>query len=168
MHLAFARISYIDRRRDPGRISQFAVKQSMVADEIWFWEIECVQSSAEQSGFGGGLHLTSAFFEEVLRGSVPVDPRVLTYFRKSPLTMDLYAWLTYKCAYMERSGRSEIHVSWQQLHAQFPANYGSAKQFARRVRRALAEVKGIWPTLKYETPRGRVVLKHTCPHVPGL
>ncbi len=165
MRLAFARISYIDQRRDPGRISQFAVKQSLVADEIWFWETECVPSSAEQSGFGGGLHLTSAFFEEVLRGSVPVDPRVLTYFRKSPLTMDLYTWLIYKCAYMERRGRSEIHVSWQQLHAQFPANYGSVKRFAQRAREALEEIRWIWPTLRYETPRGRLVLKKTHPHV---
>jgi len=117
MRLAFARISYIDQRRDHGRISQIAVKQFLVADEIRFWETECVQPSTEQAGFGGGLHLTPAFFEEVLRGSVPVDPRVLMYFRKSPLTMDLYTWLTYKCAYMERSGRSDIHVSWQQLHA---------------------------------------------------
>ena len=30
------------------------------------------------------------------------------------------AALNIEHAYMERSGRSEIHVSWQQLHAQFP------------------------------------------------
>ena len=166
MRLAFARISYIDQRRGTGRSTQFAVKQALVADEIRFWETEGVQTTAERSGFGGGLHLTSTFFEEVLSGSVLVDPRVLTYFRKSPLAMDLYAWLTYKCAYMERCGRSDIYVSWQQLHAQFPASYESAKQFARRVRRALAEIQWIWPTLKYETPRGRLVLKKTRPHVP--
>ena len=103
-----------------------------------------------------------------MRGSVPVDPRVLTYFRKSPLTMDLYVWLTYKCAYMERRGRSEIHVSWQQLHAQFPASYGCLKQFARRARRALLEIQGIWPTLRYETPKGRLVLKKTRPHIHRL
>ena len=55
MRLAFARISYIDQRRSPGRSARFAVKQALVADEIRFWETECVQPSAERSGFGGGL-----------------------------------------------------------------------------------------------------------------
>lgn len=166
--LAFARISRIDRRRDPGYSVQFAVEQSLLADEIRFWEMEHRRGSDGMSGFGGSLRLTPAFFEEVLAGSVPVDPRVLVYFRKSPLTMDLYVWLTYKCAYMERCGRSEISISWRQLHGQFPASYGSAKPFARRVRRALAEIQGIWPTLKYETPRGRLMLRKARPHVPWL
>jgi hypothetical protein len=132
LRLAFARISHIDRRRDPGWKTQFAVKQSLVADEIRFWETECDQAAAERSIDDGSLRV--------------VD---------------------HKCAYMERCGRSEISVSWRQLHTQFPASYGSAKQFARRVRRALAEIQGIWPMLRYETPRGRLVLKQTRPHVPG-
>lgn len=163
--LAFARISYIDKRRNPGQHSQFVIRQSLVTDTVHFWEAKRVQSSVGPSEYGGTLHLTTAFFEELLRGCVPVDPRVLVYFRKSPLTMDLYAWLTYKCTYMERSGRTELRVSWQQLHEQFPANYQCTKQFARRVRKALLEIKGLWPTLRYETPRGRLILKKTRSHV---
>lgn len=168
LRLAFARISYIDRRRDPGRCSQFTVRQSLVADEVQFWEAQHVQYARGGTDFGGGVRLSPAFFEELLRGSMPVDPRVLVYFRKSPLTMDLYTWLTYKCAYMDRRGRREIQVSWWQLHRQFPAEYRSTKRFAQRARRALEEIKDIWPTLRYETPRGRLVLKPTRPHVPRL
>lgn len=165
LRLVFARISHIDRRKDRRGRTQFAIKQSLVADEVRFWDMEHKAGSDDVSDFGGRLRLTPSFFEEILAGSVPVDPCVLVYFRKSPLTMDLYVWLTYKCAYMERCGRSEISVSWRQLHAQFPASYGSVKPFARRVRRALAEIQGIWPTLKYITPRGRLVLIKTRPHV---
>jgi len=168
LRLAFARISYIDRRRDSGQHAQFVIRHSLVTDAVHFWEAERTQRSLGPSEYGGTLHLTRAFFEELLSGCVPVDPRVLVYFRKSPLTMDLYAWLTYKCAYMERRGRTEIQVSWQQLHEQFPANYQCTKQFARRVHKALLEIKGIWPTLWYETPRGRLVLKKTRSHVPTL
>lgn len=112
--------------------------------------------------------LGEAFFEEAVRGPVPFDLRVLREIKQSALGIDLYTWLTYRLARMQTSKAptKPVVLSWNQLHDQFGADMKETKTFARNAKRELARLQVLWPQLRYETPRGRLVLHPGLPHVP--
>lgn len=114
----------------------------------------------------GQLTLSPEFYEELVRSAVPVDERVLSYFKRSPLTMDLYTWLTYRANSVWRTGKP-MCVSWKQLYDQFPTEHKNRHAFARSVREHLRKIQGVWRDLKIETLRGRMVLHPCKPHVPS-
>lgn len=61
------------------------------------------------------------FYEALTLSSVPVDLRALRALKRSPLAMDLYAWLTYT-AFVATKARRPRTVSWEALHAQMGAD----------------------------------------------
>lgn len=125
--------------------------------QLWFW-----QNASGSLDVDGGFLLSDGFFQEIMRSSVPVDLRKLHALRASPLAMDLYVWCTYRVRDLRRSYRHRpLVVSWDDLHAQFGAGYEVTKEFARWARKSLERVHRVWPELRYETPRGRLVL-HPC------
>ena len=97
------------------------------------------------------------------------------FFRGRPLAYDLYLWLTYRLAALQRTGRAKIALSYDDLHAQLGSHYQTdpqgaltpvgKKHFAYEVRKALKAIAATWPTLSYETPRGRLILHNTGPDV---
>jgi len=112
--------------------------------------------------FDSEITLHEDFHRMLLESPVPVDSRVLKQLTRSSLAIDLYCWLTYRVSYLQK----ETVVTWQQLHEQFGADYSNIKEFARKARRALRLIKLVWPDLKVETPRGRLIIYPGKPHVP--
>ena len=110
------------------------------------------------------LTLTERFYSEIVRYPVPIDMRVLRAIKQSPLALDLYAWLTYRVSRLNRP----LALSWAQLHDQFGADYAEPKGFAREARKHLRRLRLLWPELEFETPRGRLVLLPSEPHVPRV
>nr|WP_010890160.1 replication protein RepA [Rhodothermus marinus]AAA20550.1 putative RepA replicase protein [Rhodothermus marinus] len=109
------------------------------------------------------VELTQEFFEAVLLRPVPLDARALRALKQSPLALDLYAWLSYRASYAQK----DLAVTWQQLHAQFGADYENVDEFARKVKQAIAKIHLLWPDLRVQYPKGRLVLKATTQvHVP--
>ena len=41
--------------------------------------------------------LSTDFFQEIIERPVPVDMRALKALKRSPLALDIYCWLTYRC-----------------------------------------------------------------------
>ena len=119
---------------------------------------------------GGFVELGRDFYDELVRGGVPVDLRKLALLRASPLAFDLYCWATYAAHGLARSGRSSRTVSWEALHGALGAHYAPTREglteFARAARHALAAVRLLWPALDAEPLRGRLTLHATAPDVP--
>lgn len=102
------------------------------------------------------------FFREVTQHPVPLDMRVLKEIRQSALALDLYMWLTHRLTWIHHP----LHLSWEQLHAQFGANYAQPKHFATEAKRELRKLRVVWPELQYALPRGRLVVYPGRPQVP--
>ena len=94
--------------------------------------------------------------------AVPLDPVIVRTLRRSPLGLDLYAWLTYRMATLEATAT----VGWPALEAQFGSEYGRPRDFRAKFRQQLARVIQAWPgQLRVEAEDRRVVLDPGPPSV---
>ena len=106
------------------------------------------------------IRLGEAFYSELSKYPLPVDMNVLKAMKRSSLGLDLYLWLTYRVF-----GLSEVlTVSWRQLYGQFAPRPDAAERlaveyFRRKVLRELEKLSLAWPGLRWETVRGRLVVR---------
>ena len=114
--------------------------------------------------FESSIILGDRFFRAITERPIPIDMRVLKALKRSPLGLDLYSWLTYRVSYLNE----KTEIAWTQLHEQFGADYADTRDFTKKVKRELKKISFVWPELRYETPRGRLVLKKSHPHVTRL
>lgn len=133
-----------------------AFRSMEIASEADLWWV--TQSPEQDSMWESTVTLGERFFEEITQQPFPIDLRVLKAVKRSPLGIDLYTWLTYRVSYLKQP----TDISWRQLHSQFGTEYGDLKNFARKAKRELAKIHAAWPSLSYETPRGRLRL-YPCP-----
>lgn len=146
---------YSDERQD-----RFRTMEVSTGAELWWTPHEPEQGSMWESY----IDLGERFFEQITSKPFPVDLRILKAVKRSPLGIDLYTWLTYRVSYL----KEPTHISWQQLHGQFGAEYAGERgvyDFTKKAKRELAKIKAAWPALDYETPRGRLLLKPCPPSV---
>ena len=90
--------------------------------------------------------LGERFFKMVCQRSIPLDRTIVQRLRRSPLALDLYAWLTYRVTTV----KPDTTVPWASLMAQFGAEYRHQRQFRWRLRQSLDRVKREWPGLRAE------------------
>ena len=81
--------------------------------ELWFSK----NRPQEDQIFESYVNLSSDVFESLKKSAVPLDWDILIQLRKSPLALDLYAWLTYESARAQKSGAGRF-VPWHSLKAQ--------------------------------------------------
>lgn len=110
------------------------------------------------------LELNMRFYRAILHSPVPMDMRVLRAVKRSPLSLDVYAFLSHRMGYL----KDPLELSWDQLHDQLGADYANTKHFAAEAKRALRTIRLLWADLRYETPRGRLVLYPSPLHVARI
>ena len=116
----------------------------------------------EKGPKGREVILGERFFEQATKSAVPLDPAIVRTLRRSPLALDLYAWLTYRMATLNETAS----VSWPALEAQFGSEYKRPRDFRAKFRRQLARVIQAWPgQLQVEACDRRVVLDPGPPSV---
>ena len=116
----------------------------------------------EKGPKGREVILGERFFEQATKSAVPLDPVIVRTLRRSPLALDLYAWLTYRMATLDKTAT----VSWPALQAQFGSEYARPRDFRAKFRNQLARVKEAWPgQLSVEAGERRVVLDPGPPSV---
>lgn len=127
------------------------------------------------------LTLTQDFFDEVTQAPVPIDMRAYHALRKSPLALDIYAWLTYRIFLLHAAGRKQVVIPWSALMLQFGTSYGKGaggdekKQrqalydFKKKFAKRLHEVLGLYPEARNavaEVDNGLMV-KQAPLHIPS-
>lgn len=116
----------------------------------------------EKGPNGREVILGERFFEQATKSAVPLDPVIVRTLRRSPLALDLYAWLTYRMATLNQTAT----VSWPALEAQFGSEYKRPRDFRAKFRKQLARVVEAWPgKLQVEASDRRVVLDPGPPSV---
>jgi hypothetical protein len=110
--------------------------------------------------------LSQRFFEQLIDAPVPLDLRAIKALKRSPLSLDLYAWATRRVSYLKRP----LRISWASFQLSFGAGYAETPQGRSRFRgnaiEALRRVKCVYPQLKIEIRKDGVTLHPSMTHIP--
>ena len=108
--------------------------------------------------FESWVELGEKFFQAITARPVPLDIRALKALKRSPLALDLYAWVAHKVYSVKQKGGSQF-VPWAGLHAQFGSDLRTVKDFRKKAMAALRKIGVVYPGLKLQfVPGGVVVL----------
>lgn len=66
--------------------------QGAAQGDLW-WSVRAPNQGAL---WGSWIELGEMFYTAITRAPVPVDMRTLRALKRSPLALDLYAWLTFQ------------------------------------------------------------------------
>lgn len=134
-------------------------KDTQITTERMLWWDE---KHPEQTAlFENYIVLDEKFYRSIIKNPVPIDMRALKALKQSPLALDYYIWLTYRMSYLAE----ETAIPWSALKQQFGTDYKNVDEFARKSKEAIRRIKLVYPNLKLETPRGRLILQPSQPHV---
>ena len=106
------------------------------------------------------VHLSCRLFEAIVDRPVPIDLRAVKALR-SPMALDIYAWLTYRSSYLRRPAR----IPWSALQAQFGSDYSRSRAFKEAFLRHAATVLVLYPRARLAARKDVLVLRPGPPHV---
>lgn len=122
--------------------------------ELWFSKKEPEQGGLWESY----IDLSIEIFESLKKAAVPLDWDILLQLRKSPLALDLYAWLTYESARAQMTGKNRF-VPWAALKEQVGAEYDRLDNFVTAAKRELGKIKKIYKGLSLGNRRAGIEIK---------
>ena len=144
--------------RDASGRNGLHIRQALFAEEARLW-----WDDAERGvGQGSSLVLSGALFHSILDRSAPLSTKAIKQLRKSPMDLDVYAWLVHRLFHL----RSPSTVSWQQLSDQFGHGYAELRRFRRFFIDSLKRVQLVYPEAKLKVADNGVVLLPSRPHLP--
>ena len=101
-----------------------SISNLVVADE-WF-----------RSEDGVNITLSPSFYLMTRDSIVPLESKIVHKLRRSPLMLDLYAWLSCRLFVL----RKETIIPWRLLEHQFGSDYGRLIDFRRKFQKSLKTV----------------------------
>jgi hypothetical protein len=109
----------------------------LFAEEARLW-----WDDARGVGQGSSLVLSSVLFHSILDRSAPLSTNAIKSLRKSPMDLDVYAWLVHRLFNLSKPST----VTWQQLSEQF--GHGTELRFFRRFCRLDQARAEVYPEAK--------------------
>lgn len=130
-----------------------------LADRSTFWWE--AKDPAQTTLWKTSVKLSEIFYNEVIEHPIPVDMRAVKALKRSPLALDIYAWLTYRMSYLSR----ETEIPWEGLAAQFGSDYGRLRNFKAAFLAELRKVQTVYPTARVSDGQYGLKLLPSRPHV---
>jgi hypothetical protein len=116
------------------------------------------------------IRLGEEFLAEVLAHHFPVDLRVVSVLKQSPLALDIYFWLTHRLSYLKKS--SSRPIPWLSLQCQFGSDYPSTRQgtrdFKKKFKAQLKYVLVVYPEANLQITEAGLILKPSETQIPKL
>jgi hypothetical protein len=112
------------------------------------------------------IELGEEFYKAITAHPVPVNMDALQALKKSPLALDLYAWLTHQTFRASSSKRCR-RVAWKSLHEQLGADYSDIQNFRRKAIDAIHKIEVVYPGLHVEMIEGGLSVKPSSPAIPS-
>ncbi len=122
-----------------------------LADKVDLWWDP--QRPDDQTLWESSITLGERFYQELVEHPVPLDMRALKALRRSPLSLDIYMWLTYRMHTL----RKPVVIPWKAIEAQFGAAYGHTRKFRYEFLRRLKDVMVVYPRVRITEVPGRGV-----------
>ena len=119
--------------------------------QLWWSEKQPDQGAL----WGSWVELGEDFYRAITAAPVPVDMRALRALKRSPLALDLYAWLTYEAFRAQNSRRARFET-WVQLHGHMGGEYADVDNFRKKAKAALRKIRAVYPGLKLGKRQGGI------------
>ena len=120
--------------------------------QLW-WELK--DSDEDHPEWESFVRLNRDFYDEVTNNAVPLDLRVLSALKNSPLGLDLYMFISWRVFKISKP----VFISWKGLQQQLGGQYNEVKVFSRDCRTHIIRIKALRPDLNIEFMKGRLCLK---------
>lgn len=143
------------------------IRQALFVDEarLWWDEPRSGGSFGQKTiGSGSSLVLSKILFDSILERSAPLSTAAIKQLRKSPMDLDVYAWLVHRLFNLNKPSM----VSWAQLSGQFGHSYGEQRMFRRFFSDSLKRVLVVYPEAKLNVTANGILLLPSKPHVARL
>ena len=139
--------------------TQTALLSQRIADAAHLW---WDAKAPDQAGlWQSTVKLGEQFFTEVTQHPVPVDMRAIQALKRSPLALDIYAWLSYRASYARRSST----IPWEALAGQFGADYARLRDFKAAFLAELRKVVTVYPAARLEEAKGGLLVHPSPTHI---
>jgi len=156
LRLIHCTLSIDENIRDASGRTGLHIRQALFADEARLWWDE-----EHGVGQGSSLQLSSVLFHSILERSAPLSTQAIKQLRKSPMDLDVYAWLVHRLFHLSRPS----NVTWQQLSEQFGHAYAELRQFRRFFLDSLERVRVVYPDAKLSLSDTGILLLPSRPHL---
>lgn len=133
------------------------IRQALFAEEARLWW----DDETRGVGQGSSLVLSSVLFHSILDRSAPLSTNAIKQLRKSPMDLDVYAWLVHRLFNLSKPST----VTWSQLSDQFGHGYAELRRFRRFFTESLKRVQAVYPEAKLKVADAGVVLLPSRPHL---
>jgi Plasmid encoded RepA protein len=166
LRLIHSTLSIDENIRDGAGRQGLHMRQALFVEEarLWWDEPETARNrkgAGRAIGNGSSLMLSSVLFHSILERSAPLATSAIKQLRKSPMDLDVYAWLVHRLFHLSRPSM----VSWEQLSNQFGHNYREPRTFRRFFLDSLKRVSAVYPEAKLNVGAAGVLLLPSRPHL---
>lgn len=157
LRLAHCALSIDENIRDASGRTGLHIRQALFVEEarLW-WEETAVM------GQGSSLILSSALYDSILERAAPLSTKALKQLRKSPMDLDVYAWLVHRLFHLSRPST----VTWAQLSGQFGHGYREIRKFRRFFSHSVKRVLEVYPDARLKLSDAGVILLPSPQHIP--
>ena len=159
LRLIHCTLSIDENIRDGAGRQGLHIRQALFAEEAQLWWDE-----DHAAGQGSSLMLSPVLFHSILERSAPLSTAAIKALRKSPMDLDVYAWLAHRLYHLGKPS----HITWPQLSDQFGHGYAELRKFRRFFIDSLKRVQVVYPQARLEVSPKGVLLKPSRPHVPRI
>jgi hypothetical protein len=166
LRLIHSTLSIDENIRDGAGRQGLHMRQALFVEEARLWWDDPEHSKNRKGagrsiGNGSSLMLSSVLFHSILERSAPLATSAIKQLRKSPMDLDVYAWLVHRLFHLSKPSM----VSWEQLSNQFGHNYGLPRKFRHFFLDSLKRVSAVYPEAKLQISESGVLLLPSRPHL---
>lgn len=145
--ISFDHTTMQEVRQGEGRINM------TVASRVMLWWSP--RDPSQAALWGSWVELSKEFFDAITANPVPLDMRALKALKRSPLALDLYAWLSYEAFRAHKTSKVRF-VAWKLLAEQMGTDYAEVTNFQQKASGALRKIQALYPALKLGPMRGGI------------
>ncbi len=156
LRLIHCALSIDENIRDGAGRQGIHIRQTLFVQEARLWWDE-----AEGVGKGSTLILSPALYDSILERSAPLSTQAIRQLRKSPMDLDVYAWLAHRLFQLSRPST----ISWTQLSGQFGHAYAELRYFRRFFADSLKRVLRAYPEARIQCTDAGITLLPSRPHI---
>jgi Plasmid encoded RepA protein len=157
LRLVHCALSIDENIRDAAGRTGLHIRQALFVEEARLWWDE-----ASTIGQGSTLVLSPVLFDSILERSAPLSTKALRQLRKSPMDLDVYAWLVHRLFHLTRPST----VTWEQLSGQFGHGYRELRKFRRFFADSVQRVLEVYPEARLKLADVGVILLPSGQHIP--
>jgi hypothetical protein len=161
LRLIHSTVSIDENIRDGAGRAGLHIRQALFVEEAQLWWDEREGRAGRSIGNGSSLTLSAVLFHSILERSAPLATHAIKRLRKSPMDLDVYAWLVHRLFHL---GKPSM-VSWSQLSEQFGHGYREPRTFRRFFLDSLKRVSVVYPEAKLKVSDAGILLLPSRPHV---